>query len=261
MVEKNKFTDIRKNQILKLKNQTKILDFEKKFGQYLFLPLDIPKIEIKDIEFFKHWWNENSEISNRHSHGIDGEFNEGYKTYANFKTVSLAVQEKKIIRNINYKEKIFELFPEIREQIFEFFPIDKIEFSVIWQSVRHVSPHRDHFGFLDLPLSFRSMLYDENPNSTLYYKESLPGKILEYNEPVSFIPRLNTTNSWAWNNLRVKHGSNYNPNYKKFILLIEGLEHINWSRYDRLIEKSIGAFSEHLSVSNQKIEDFVNLEV
>jgi hypothetical protein len=259
--EKSEFSKIRKFQLSRLDNADRILEIEKKFGQYTYIPLQIPKFELKDIEKFQSWWFTHAELATRKRDSIDGELHTGHQLFSNFLTVGIHPPVEQFIRNENYREDFFLEFPEIRDQIFEYFPINKIEFCLMWSSIRHISPHRDHFNFIDLPLSFRSLLYDENPKPTLYYKECLPNEILNYGQEVQYVEKFEDTNSWCWNNLRVKHGSDYNPMHKKIIIVVEGLKDINWDKYECLLEKSISAYEKHLSISNQKIKDFINLEV
>lgn len=128
------------------------------------------------------------------------------------------------------------------------------EFS-IWSSIGTVWPHRDQGPWRDLPFSFRAMLYDENPKSTLYLAEVLPDQRIDKNK-VFPLPRLLDTNTFAWNNLRTKHGSTYEHPHRK-ILLIFGNTQMNTKKLEDLYERSIAKYEQFTMKSTLGLNDFV----
>ena len=74
---------------------------------------------------------------------------------------------------------------------------------------------------------------------------------------ITFLPRAPDTNSFVWNNLRVKHGSVYDPAYKKILAVV--VCPIDIERYSSLMETSINMYKDYCIVSNNSIENYVNI--
>jgi hypothetical protein len=104
-------------------------------------------------------------------------------------------------------------------------------------------------------MSFRIKLYDENPEETLYFLENTT-KPYEHGKDTQ-IRSVPGTNSWAWNNLRVKHGSVYNPGYKKFLVISTGI--VDPKKYETLMDKSINLYKDYCVVSENSLGNYVNV--
>jgi hypothetical protein len=96
------------------------------------------------------------------------------------------------------------------------------------------------------------MLYDENPNNTLYVYEDTSDSIGEKR----YIEKTTETNTVVWNNLRVQHGSDYDPAYSKILLIINDFIP-NYRKYRDVIEHSILIHSDKILISNKNISDFI----
>jgi hypothetical protein len=101
------------------------------------------------------------------------------------------------------------------------------------------------------------MLYDTNPEETLWVKECLPGKF-SFDQPTDkfMLPRLADTNSFVWNNLRTIHGSDRVPEYFKILLIINFVD-IDWFKYYNLLERSVELYQEHTLVSTHAQDTFL----
>lgn len=133
-------------------------------------------------------------------------------------------------------------FPEFIDFVYEYFPFKKLKSFYILSSTRDIPHHRDlHENYADFPSSFRILLYDSNPESTLSLLISQPNNSNISKEFV--LPRLPDTNSFVWNNLRVKHGSKYNPNYKKILIILDNYE-LDFKKYKLLLESSLQKFNQ-----------------
>jgi len=128
----------------------------------------------------------------------------------------------------------------------------------MWSSTNKVAPHTDHSTFIDCPLSFRIMLYDENTSPTLALQESLPDSDWESNR--HFLCEFpEDTHSFVWNNLRTKHGSVHRPGYRKILAIIQNID-VDWIKLDRLLDNSVSTVDAKYQLkSSRPITDFVNL--
>ena len=131
-------------------------------------------------------------------------------------------------------------------------------FKEIWRirlfsSTKAVPIHRDHSKFIDFPGAFRIMLHDTNPTSTLNLIDS------PFKKPTKnfILPRLDDTNSFAWNNLRTKHGSLFNKNYTKILAVLDYGE-IDVGKYISLMDRSISKYRDYVMLSNNSINDYIN---
>jgi len=247
-LEKDVFTNRRLDQ---LKENPDLIQTER-WGEHCFIPLDIPRYDYPEVAtwFFekaKPIYKLKSDIANP-DYGM-----------TNFDSVDIFVTDKieDHIWSTNPQQDFLKLFPDIVERIMEEFPLRSIRKFVLWSSTKNVRFHRDHTKFVDYPSSFRIMLYDENPIPTLSLEECLPDSESTMTNQFS-VPKLSDTNSLVWNNLRVKHGSFFLPNFRKIILIIDWYE-LDVDRYHLLIEKSIEKYKNHLMISKRNIKDFINL--
>jgi hypothetical protein len=126
----------------------------------------------------------------------------------------------------------------------------------MWSSNKEVTYHRDHTIFVDYPSSFRIMLFDENPNQTLKIYPSLPGEIIEPDHKF-ILPRVKNTNSFVWNNLRIKHGSDFDPTYRKILFILDRYE-LDINRYKQLIQRSITKYQNYALLDSNPISSYIH---
>jgi len=247
-----------------------VLDLEQKFGKYCYVPLDVPNIQANNQDFLSLWFNKNSTVfSKDHQEG----YNSGWKCINVF---NHGHSKSKIKRN--NRPEFLKLFPEIQEQIHEYLPFDFSQpFGFwLWSSVEQVVPHRDPSnGFVDVPKSFRSFITDTNTQSHFYLLENnnysniknaetpkINFKQLETVNGVpknSFlIPQLPDTNTFAWNNLRVEHGSVKRENEFKIMIYYDYDNTIDWNKYEKLFNRSVSKYHSQCMVSDRPLSYFID---
>jgi len=232
------------------------LEAEKRFGDCLFVPLDIPLI--KD-DLFVEWYWENAKIINKVRPDIASPHT-GLNSYI---SVDIAEEGSWVLSHeqtwsTNFRTDFSKLFPKLVEQFYEYFPMKKIDSYVIWSSTKSIGAHRDPTIFLDLPSSFRIMLHDENPLPTLYVEEYKADTNFPVPDTKKYVPKLENTNSFVWNNLRTKHGSDHTMGQRKILLIFKYFL-IDWEKYYSLLDRSIVKYSDHYLKSNNTLDNFINL--
>lgn len=232
-------------------NNPKLYELEKKYGKYLMVPLALPVFEVPDREHFMHWWKQYA-IRPTKQQGDLVASNTGNSP---FESIDL-VQKVGNDWNLNLQTENFKKeFPYLWQQFYDQLPCDDILTLNLWSAVETFSEHRDSAEMFDCPNSFRINLYDENPENSLYVFDN-PTKPYQIEEP-TFLPNLPTTNTYMWNNLRCMHGSVYDPKYKKVLAAVIGL--INPNKYDEVMTRSIATYKEHCLISNNELENYVDL--
>ena len=226
-----------------------VTDIESQWGKYCLTPLDIPNVNVDGIaEWF---FDRKKPVVKRVADIAGGQPGQGdYNSVdINLSSIPLSYWTR------NEEHNFLEEFPYFVDQLMDLFPFKKIHMFRFWESVKPIGLHRDDNDFRDFPNNFRTMVYDENPDSTLFSEEWLPDATVATG-PRKFIPRLPETNSWAWNNLRTRHGSTYNPNYKKILLIVSGFE-IDGNKYNKTMQRSINKYSEYIMTSERDKTDYI----
>lgn len=234
-------------------------ELEKTYGKYLFVPYDIPKILPYDIEKFKDFYFQHAKFSNK----IREDIAEGYlKERDHEMTPYLSIDSQKetsakAVWSKNYVPEIFTEFPELFEQIFDHMPFLQQGFMwTMWSSAKDIIPHRDLRSMIDMPLRVRIKLYDDNP------VETLAVQLAPINKPADkwiSIPIPDDTNSFAWNNLRVRHRSSKVEGHSKILFIsfanYSG-KHLN--QYVDLLDRSIARYQNNLLIDTRTtIDDYI----
>lgn len=223
--------------------------FEGDYGKYCYLPLATPRIyDSKIVDwFFEHC----KSIVKLKPDVADTEYG-----YSLFNSVNVCLDEKYMVSNPIWSDNQYpnfdKEFPHFYQQMMDQLPLAKIPRFSFWNSTRPIAPHRDHSCLLDMPNSFRVMVYDENPVDTLYVYEEAEG----FTGEKTYIKKYAETNSFVWNNLRVVHGSDYTPGYRKILLLINNFIP-NYKKYMECIESSVSKYAQDTLVSKLSLYDFV----
>jgi hypothetical protein len=238
-------------------NQKKIRNLEKKFGKICFTPLSVPKIQALDQEKFVEWYFETCKPSIKQNKDIATECT-GASSFLSVDLLPEWYDTKASIWSKNIVRDFAKQWPDLWEQFYEYLPFKEIIGFSIWSSTRDIIPHRDHSLFFDMPLEFRTMLHDPNPNVNLFISESLPNSNIEHQENKVFLPNHLETNSFVWNNLRSWHGSKHYPEHKKIIMIFHWANKIDWTKYEKLIECSYEQYRDYSLTSDRTIGDFIN---
>jgi len=247
MLEKDFFTQRRKEQL----DIWPDLEEAEAWGNYCLIPLDIPRFEYPEIvEWFFKYSQPTYKVSPDVANKLTG--------VTNFDAIDvLPTQEKnqQDIWTLNIRDDFMIDFKYVYDDIMNNFPFKSISRIRFWSSTRNVLFHRDHTKFVDFPGAFRIMLYDENPKQTLSLIESLPGTPDDVSKKFP-IPRLPNTNSFVWNNLRTKHGSEFIPGFRKIIIILDRYE-IDIERYKNLVKKSIDKFQQDCFISEKSKNEYL----
>ena len=236
-------------------------EFEKEYGKYLFVPYDIPRIEINDIDKFILYFNKNAKhASKTQSDLCSGTFAATNLTYRSIDSVT---PRWTAIWSLNPIEKTYTEFPEIFEQVHDYMPwVGGKDFRWnMWSSARNVPPHRDNTSMIDAPVAMRVKLFDNNDTETLHL---VADPIKEHTHTHTNIPKLPETNSFAWNNLRTKHRSFKSIDRMKILLIWRDrlLTNQQINQYVDLLDRSIAKYKDtpHLWIDNNSACDYLNLD-
>lgn len=142
-------------------------------------------------------------------------------------------------------------FPELTEQLMAYFPFEEMPAFSLWSSRIEIHWHRDQGPWYDLPYAFRIMLHDNNAKSTLRLAECAADEPLS--SKVFNLPKLPETNSFAWNNLRVKHSSV--PRFPK-ILMIMNKVIVKPNGLIDLYDRSIAKYADQCFISDRPQTDW-----
>ena len=220
-----------------------------------YIPLDIPRIDRPDIV---DWFYNNCKpierlkVTSSNPDIYDLSFNSMEIYYEG----SVSKKKTTRYRSVNDRPDFIETFPDFRDQILELFPLKSCNYLMFLNSTGDVPYHRDHENIIDGPSQFRIMMYDENPEETLGFFEVKPDEEMNLNN-IRLQSRFTETNSLAWNNLRVKHGSFYKPGYKKLILGLLDYE-LDMDRFHDLMKRSVEKYKDHLLMAPGPTSNYVN---
>lgn len=233
MDQKLFFTQRREFWASKLWGNNNYHRLEQKYGNYVYVPLDVPKILPDDqLEFVDFYFKNAKPVSKLLPDFHASDFIDAtYLTLDSSPNRSYSLPE-----NINYVEDFDRKFKSITEQILEYLPFKNVTFKM-WSSYANQNWHRDVACMADLPSQFRIMLHDTNPTPTLHLRRDLPNNPISENFTVM---DYNDTNTLVWNNLRAMHSSKFDKDYTKILLIINEIDsEIDWKKYDDLLERSI----------------------
>jgi len=235
----------RENQFKYFPNlDNEIKELEQDYKNYCFVPLDIPLI--KD-DNFASWYFEKALPIKRLYNDKESNAIPGSSPFLSVDYTEWGIPEK-TRWNINLQEDMFLKFPALREQILDYLPFKELHWINIWSSYKPILLHRDDSYYFDTPLSFRLMIHDENPAPTLFFENESKERIY---------PDLSETNSFVFNNLRVRHGSTYDPAYKKIIFVFWRYV-LDVKKYRDLLERSISKFKDKVMVDNSPTTTYID---
>jgi hypothetical protein len=242
----------------------KTVDFkrlEKKYGKYLFVPLDIPRIEPNDKAKFKEWFISNAQpIFKRKPDIANPDQTAPYELPSFLSIDSKEIDSVRVgkVWDTNPVSNLYEEFPEIYDGLKEL-PFKDIQHYSLWSSLWRVSPHRDAAPLCDLPFAFRIKLYDENPIETLSLHRGLPDIKLSALDKFR-IKAPAESNAFVWNNFRTLHSSRRAPSWMKVLMIVAAplSNGIDMVKYEALIERSIQKFESSCWIDSSTIDDYID---
>lgn len=252
MLEKEFFTKRRNEQLSVWPHHREI----EVWGKYCYTPLDIPRIESPEVV---EWFNNKKKTIFKNVKDVASANTNisNYEAVTILPSGSLEYHKSTSSWDLNVHNEFLTLFSDFYEQIMEYFPFKSLSRIGMWSSFANVPYHRDQVRFTDNPSTFRLMLHDENPKQTLSVVDVLPDEEIDPKN-IFQIPDLVDTNSFAWNNLRIKHGSTYDRRYRKILFLFERYE-LDVDRYNNLMARSVEKYRNQTLISKHSISDYVNL--
>jgi hypothetical protein len=68
------------------------------------------------------------------------------------------------------------------------------------------------------------------------------------------------TNSWVWNNLRLKHSSVKMTGYEKILMIMYSNYNLNMNKFIDLLDRSISKYKENIIIDTiTTASDYINL--
>lgn len=195
-----------------------------KYQHIDWLPLDIPRIELSDVQHFKDLWYTNSaeitkqdDIKNSvewrglHIHcmgTLDFAMHDAYDIRGKLKyklsdlDETLTPQQRPILGPTSRKLFKHKFFNNIISQVMEYYPIYTLSNIMILEPIADVSLHREQSWPWKCPTEFRTMLHDENTVPTIHLTD------IETEKTV-YIDLPKDTNSMCWSNGTKMYGVDY----------------------------------------------------
>ena len=227
----------------------KMYELGNKYRPIRWLPLDIPRFDIGDVDEFKEIWDQQchdvvrvkpdvAEPWSKEHHPL-GTSSSWYTSQ--FNGLHLYHHPQIPIETNTFAAKMYTgkvpLFERLVEQAMEYFPVHTATAIFIWESRSAIPPHRDRGAFWKCPTDWRVMLHDENTEPTLYVSDIEKGD-------THFIDLPPDTNSFCWSNGTQVHGSIYKGK-RKFLLAVSAYQHSG--KTDDLISRSITKYRDKLN--------------
>jgi hypothetical protein len=227
-----------------------------KYAGIAALPLALPKFELDDVNKFWQIWNsEVVAVARQHiDRGALGKDNpvmsftqwEGLAMYEDLSLLAKAAWATKI------STKLTDSQPRFLKSVFDLLPFKRIRSVRLWSANREVKAHYDGNlpasldGVLKFPTEIRIMLNDQNPTETFWLtpvsKHNPQMSVPE--EDKHYVKLPIDTNTFAWNNEDFLHGADYNPEYRKILVVIKGW--IDVERLEPLLDESLEKYSEYI---------------
>jgi hypothetical protein len=213
-------------------------ELEQTYGNFCLLPYDVPIIKPLDTGKWLEWWDSRAQLVTKLALDISGvDVNPDHKIYSidNFK-------DDHLNWGTNLDHDIEKEFPELFEQIAEYLPwnMDTVRWSV-WSSIWAIPWHRDSEVYFDMPVSMRIKLYDDNPTETLMLR-----KCPKDQDPTLIRFKLpEESNTFAWNNLRVEHGSIKFKKHKKMLMIFHYSPGIKWNKLADILDRSVNKYKNY----------------
>lgn len=234
-----------------------IESMESKYGDYLYTPLDIPKIEVPK-DFIDFYYEHASFTYKRLADVASSPTPENqYGQNSTFLTIDSKPTVQGSIWTKNFVAELLTTYKSIFDQINEYLPLNSpIEEFALWSSTKTVPLHRDESSFLDLPTQFRVLLQEpsEGTDTTLRLRTHSP---VNKNDNFFEVHKPKETNTFVWNNLRALHGSEF-KNQNKILFIPTGFVDIDWKKYNELLERSFIKYRSFSFIDNYRKEDYIN---
>lgn len=221
-----------------------------KYGNIAYTPLDIPEVHPDSWQEFWEIWNAERDFLERRWSDRN---NVGTKHWLGMEIWEDTNSEKRAWA-MPYSQRMRDANPHMMSTIQEHMPFSKIGTVRLWRSVEEIWPHREGNPSLYLhPMEVRVMLADSNPVPT-FYLTPVQNRLNADFESARYLAReegnrlyMNPSkenNSFVFNCETCYHGSDYDPNYAKILMVVNGV--MDLDRYDDLMSRSIKKFADRV---------------
>lgn len=239
------------NNLAKLINLSECPRLIEKYKGIAALPLALPRFELdSESEFWRIWNEERARVDRQHiDRGAVGKDPSAVsKEYTQWDGVAM-YEDETILGNAAWRTKLSPNIaasqPKYIKSIFESLPFVRIRSIRLWSSNCVIPAHYDGNmpssldGKLRFPTEVRLFLDDQNPTETFWITPisvSKPHTTVP-DEHKHYIKLPADTNSFAWNNEDFLHGADYDPRYKKILVVIKGW--VDVEKLEVLLDKSL----------------------
>ncbi len=137
-------------------------------------------------------------------------------------------------------------------RILQEMPFVKIRSIRLWSAHRTIPLHYDGNmpdsldGKMRFPTEIRIMLDDKNPRETFWLasaSEFEPNTYVEESRRL-YVKLPEDTNTFAWNNESFLHAADFNPAYRKILIVIKGW--VDLARLENLLDQSIKKYPQYI---------------
>lgn len=228
-----------------------------KYKGILALPLAVPRFELDSAkEFWAIWNDEVSRVSRQHvDRGVVGISKNVSMDYSQWDGLAM-YEDLKLLKDAAWVTKLSHRMsdsqPAYIKSIFDNLPFVRIRSIRLWSSLCVVPPHYDGNmpalldGKLRFPTEIRIMLDDKNPQETFWLTPV--AKHAPHTEvPVQdryYVKLPDDTNTFAWNNEDYLHGADFDPQYRKILVVVKGWVDID--KLEMLLDKSIEQYPDFI---------------
>lgn len=222
------------------------------------LPLALPKFELDNtVDFWRIWNEERARVDRQHiDRGAVGKDPSLVsKSYTQWDGLAM-YEDTHLLGNAAWVTKVSstlaESQPNFFKSIFERLPFVRIRSVRLWSANRTIPPHYDGNmpasldGKLRFPTEIRIMLDDQNPTETFWLTPvatSKPHTVISLKDK-HYVKLPIDTNTFAWNNEDFLHGADYNPKYRKILVVVKGW--IDIDRLEPLLDQSLEKYSDYI---------------
>jgi hypothetical protein len=241
-------------------DRSKCARLQEKFKGIAALPLALPKFELDDVNKFWEIWNANvTTVSRQVTLGDRGSEGAPNPSLERTQWDGLALYEDPTLlgeaawRTV-VSEELADSQKNYVKSIFDLLPFQRIRSIRLWSAHRKITPHYDGNmpptldRVLQFPAEIRIMLDDKNPSETFWicsntkYKPNQQHPIPDNDKLYVKLPT--DSNAFAWNNENFLHGADYDPRYKKILVVVKGW--VDLDKLETLIDASIDKYPEFI---------------
>jgi len=224
---------------------------EQKYKGIVTLPLALPKFELDSLDdFWQIWKEEQARVDRQHiDRGAVGKDPAKVsKLYTQWDGLAL-YEDESLLDQAAWRTKLSPALtasqPNYIESLRENLPFVRIRSIRLWSANRKIPAHYDGNmpasldGKLKFPSEIRIMLDDKNPAETFWLtavSKSKPHTDIPLHDRY-YVKLPSDTNTFAWNNEGYLHGADFDPKYKKILVVIKGW--VNLERLEKLLDASI----------------------